>query len=300
MTDSPYMPLYVADYIGDTMHLTTEQHGAYLLLLMASWRHGGRLPNDPLKLARIAKVSPRRWHLVSPDVLEFFDEVDGMLVQKRLEREHQKVLSISEKRSAAGKAGADAKSLKKNEPAQANAQAKVKHRARVPEPIPYKDTSSLRSDAVADAPRPDDGHENAAMVNGTLSGPAGSIPDVVDVLFGRPVLGFVGKSIGKPEAQARNMVGRWRKDFGDDAAVLSALRRAQADRPGNLVEWMAGAARDAKRGQDHGKSRLDQSLDRKFTIIAETRDRLTGGIADVGERPADVAAIAHDSRAGRD
>lgn len=133
MSATPFMQLYVSDYLGDTMHLTTEQHGAYLLILMAMWRQGGSLPNDPSKLARIARVSPRRWHLIAAELMEFFD-VDGSLItQKRLVQEYQKVVSISEKRSISGKRGAEAKSLKNNDVAQANAEQLPKH-SQIPEP----------------------------------------------------------------------------------------------------------------------------------------------------------------------
>lgn len=127
MSAAPFMQFYVADYLGDTQHLTTEQHGAYLLLLMAMWRTEGKLPNDAGKLARIARVGLRRWHVVAKEVMPFF-EIDGdFITQKRLVEERKKAVSISEKRSASGKLGGRAKSLKNNDTDLANAKQMHKH-----------------------------------------------------------------------------------------------------------------------------------------------------------------------------
>lgn len=127
MTNAPFMQLYVADYLADTQHLTTEQHGAYLLLLMTMWRNAGSLPNDEKKLARIAHVSMKRWHIIAGDVMAFFDISDGRITQKRLSEELQKAVSKSEKRKTSGSLGGKAKSLKNNEQGLANASVLLKH-----------------------------------------------------------------------------------------------------------------------------------------------------------------------------
>ncbi|KPB86159.1 Prophage PSPPH04 [Pseudomonas syringae pv. maculicola] len=54
MAALPYMQFYVADYLADTSHLTTEEHGAYMLLLFSYWQTGKPLRID--RLSTIARV----------------------------------------------------------------------------------------------------------------------------------------------------------------------------------------------------------------------------------------------------
>ena len=127
------MQLYVADYLGDTRHLTTEQHGAYLLILMAMWRADGVLPDDDAKLARIAGLTVARWRKIRDDVLAFFDPCEGGITQARLAAELTIAEEKSEKRSQAGRAGGRAKALKYKKATVANAMRSSKHS---PEPEP--------------------------------------------------------------------------------------------------------------------------------------------------------------------
>lgn len=81
-----WMPLYVGDYLADTGRLTTEQHGAYLLLLMDYWRSGA-LPDDDAALARIARVGPAAWRRLRPVLVTFFQPEPGRWRHKRVEAE---------------------------------------------------------------------------------------------------------------------------------------------------------------------------------------------------------------------
>jgi uncharacterized protein YdaU (DUF1376 family) len=111
-----WMPLYVADYLRDTTHLTRDQHGAYLLLLMACWTRGGRLPSDAGQLAAMARSTPAEWRKLSVVILPFF-KVDGAeLVHGRVEAEHKRAAELSEKRREVGaKGGRPRKQTESNE-----------------------------------------------------------------------------------------------------------------------------------------------------------------------------------------
>jgi uncharacterized protein YdaU (DUF1376 family) len=115
MPAPPYMKLYVADYLADTFHLTRDQHGAYLLLLMAMWRAGGRLPATDAKLAAIAKCTPKEWAANRDVLLGFFQRRGGLLTHKRLAAEMAKAEHVSEVRKGASEKGVAAKRSKNND-----------------------------------------------------------------------------------------------------------------------------------------------------------------------------------------
>ena len=117
MAAPPYMKLYVGDYHGDTTHLTTVEHGAYLLLLMAMWRAGGKLPRDDKRMAALTKLSASDWAEIKATIMEFFTVSGGSVSHKRIVAEMAKYETVVEKRSKAGKASAAKKANENNEKA---------------------------------------------------------------------------------------------------------------------------------------------------------------------------------------
>ena len=135
------MRFYPADYLGDTRHLTTEQHGAYLLLLMCMWRAGGSLPDDPAKLARMASMSSRRWDAICGPIMDLFRAENGAITQKRLTDELNFSVQKRKAKSFSGKLGVKAKSLKTHKAGIASANSSLKQSE--PEPDIRKESSFL-------------------------------------------------------------------------------------------------------------------------------------------------------------
>ena len=115
----PWMPLYVGDYLGDTGHLTTAQHGAYLLLMMHYWRKG-ELPDDDRQLSKITKLPLRTWCEYRPTLQDFFHE--GWK-HKRIDAELARMMRVSEKRAIAGQKGGLGSALARVKRSSAAAQA---------------------------------------------------------------------------------------------------------------------------------------------------------------------------------
>lgn len=106
MAALPYIQLYVADYLADTMHLSTEEHGAYLLLIMNYWQTGK--PIKEKHIQAITKVSNERLTDVINSLQHFFnvDETNGIWTHYRIEKDLEKVRCKSIKASESGKKSA--------------------------------------------------------------------------------------------------------------------------------------------------------------------------------------------------
>lgn len=102
MSKIPVMPFYPDAHLADTQTLSAEEQGAYLLILLATWRNNGQpFPDDERLLATVTRLSRTRWRRVRARLEPFFDLSGGVWRQPRLERTwHQAAVKIEAKRRA--------------------------------------------------------------------------------------------------------------------------------------------------------------------------------------------------------
>ena len=209
MAEFPALPLFTDAYLGDTTHLSTFEHGAYLLLLMVSWRSPGcRVADDDALLARYTRMTRDKWRKTRPILEPFFTITDGFWHQARLLDELQHLQSRREQQSEAGKASAAAKSLKRTnrgstsvgQPLQRNANEQSTPR---PYPVPLS-------------------NDNGASVDS-------------DKVFWESAKASLGK--GKA-----SLIGKWVANHGKEATA-SAITAAQLERAINPVEFIQGCLR---------------------------------------------------------
>jgi uncharacterized protein YdaU (DUF1376 family) len=97
-----WMPIYIGDYLRDTVALTDAEHGAYLLLLMHYWLKNGEIGSDIEWLAKAARTDPVTARYILGN---YFTLVDGNYKNKRADIEIEKALIRRASASENGKRG---------------------------------------------------------------------------------------------------------------------------------------------------------------------------------------------------
>lgn len=262
MADFPALPFWTDAYLADTTHLTTEQHGAYCLLLFKMWRMPDcNLPDDPKLLARLAGITPAKWPGVWSVLKDFFLLADnGRWTQKRLTKERDYVNKRSgeayrEQRRIAGKASAKKRAgqHKSNGPLNDEpTEPPTKTNEATPTP-----TSSVPNGTDAGASRPP---PELKLVSTPL--PLSLIEpidgDWAQTLF-RPGLEWLANRTGKPPNALRSVLGKWLQACEQNhERVFRLLIEAERQEIADPIGWITKGfeARNA-----HGKPRkVDAAL----------------------------------------
>jgi uncharacterized protein YdaU (DUF1376 family) len=155
MSERPFMQLYVSDFVGDTLRLSTEAIGAYLLLLIALWNADGVIEDEEETLATVARLPLERWRTTWAKLRPFFEVSDGRVTHNRLTKEIERFASKSAARSEAGRRGGFAKSLKDKERGVAIAMPEPQHLLETRKERRVRETNPTENLAVVAFDSPD-------------------------------------------------------------------------------------------------------------------------------------------------
>lgn len=99
---SPAFQFYPKDFTSGTLTLSTEEVGAYILLMCHCWDKGS-VPANLTLMARIARLSPAKMRKAWDALSAKFRATDAGYIQPRIERERQKQDEYRRRQSDASK-----------------------------------------------------------------------------------------------------------------------------------------------------------------------------------------------------
>lgn len=209
MAEFPVLPLFTDAYLGDTRHLSTIEHGAYLLLLITAWRTPQcRLPDDDKLLARYAGLTGAQWRRMRSTIEDFFHVDKGWWTQRRLTDEYKAVRQRRESQVANGRASA----LKRK-----GRHSTKRHDSENEASTPLNPSSSVKESNTKQSitePREPEAEPDCSI--GRLVN--------VDFLVDQAcrLAGMV------PNAQAQDQVRLWLNDGFDELLMLETIRSCMA------------------------------------------------------------------------
>lgn len=236
-----WMPFYVGDYLADTMHLTRDQHGAYLLLIFAYWRAGEPLLDDDEELAAITKSTAAEWKKLRRTMARFFIVGDGKWHHKRIDAEIEKAGKIKVERSKAGSEGA--------------AKRWQKHGKVDGKPIANAIANATQDESQNDAPSPSSSSLRSEEDSGTdVPGgkPPPSAPDPVKAMWDR------GVAILGPKSRSLlgQMISRYKAP-----AVLAAIVECENEQPVDPVPYFVACC-ERRKGNGSGRGSSESAVNK--------------------------------------
>jgi len=99
MAKDPAFPFYAQDFLSGTAFFTNEETGAYIRLLAHQW-NTGQIPKK-----RLGFVLGSGWESIWENISDKFQEVDGFILNPRLELEREKRAVFKAKQAENGKKG---------------------------------------------------------------------------------------------------------------------------------------------------------------------------------------------------
>ena len=143
MAEFPALPLFTDALLGDTLHLSTRQFGAYMLMLIVAWRtHDCALPDDDEYLCKITRMDRRTWAADKAVVLAFWKKDDNQKwYQGRLKDERKYVEDQRNKNAASGRVSALKRKERHSTTVATTPQQEVNQPT--PTPIPKKESPPI-------------------------------------------------------------------------------------------------------------------------------------------------------------
>jgi len=278
-----WMPLWIGSYLADTMKLTTLQHGAYLLLLIAYWRERGPLADDDEELASTVKASLKEWRALRPKLERFFTIEDGVWRHGRADQELAKAQGHKAKASAKGRAGAQARWEKDAKHSPGNASGSGPGDA--PGIAPGNATSIGTGSAVGIAqallgqcptpspiPTPSEYSEAKASAGPDVPAPVDKSTKPEDTAVDRRTLWATAKTLlvaaDVSEASAREFVGALVSDYGL-AITAKAVEAAVKARPVEPKAYLAATCKELKAKPSGGQYETAEQTSARLAADAE-------------------------------
>jgi uncharacterized protein YdaU (DUF1376 family) len=271
-----WMPIYIGDYLADTMHLSTEQHGAYLLLLFHLWRRG-TLQDDDTVLAKVTGLKQSAWSSTRLVLAEFFQIHDGVWQQGRLERERLRVAAKQLSKSKQAKLAASCRWNKAPDDAVRIADAMPGDAKSEPEPEPELSKAFLFEGMASEKRSADSRHTPFRCILAEYWGAKNhASPEMPwQGRDGKALSDFLAASPNLNEMQFRQMLGNRAKSavaHGDRVYLwIGNLTRYQEEITVYNKPASAGGGHASR--AEINRNSVISAVDRAITLAREHADR---------------------------